>query len=152
MTIIIIMSVYKMPLYTFTQAILHTPPKTHTYKHCWNHVMRVTLKISAIVLTLLLSGVCYGQTRDFSNAHKKIERALEGSAEFPGSDAIWVKHDTLLIAVAKNTINEKKYAEQVCDSLKAYGFGSQNVQLIIVDQDELRSRNQWSQLAERQCK
>ncbi|CAA0082737.1 hypothetical protein [Zhongshania aliphaticivorans] len=114
--------------------------------------MKAKLSFSAIIITLLLSGVCHGQTRDFSSAHKKIERALEGSAGFPGSDAIWVKHNTLLIAVAKNTINEKKYAKRVCDFLNSNGFGSQKVELIIVDQDELRSHNQWSQLAERQCK
>ena len=113
--------------------------------------MKARFTFSATILTLLLSNHLYAQTRDFSSAHKKSERALEGAVGFPGSDAIWVKHNALLIAVAKGAVNEKKYAKQVCRFLGANGFSSQKVSVIIVDQAELRSHNQWSQLAEAQC-
>ena len=69
--------------------------------------MKARFTFSATILTLLLSNHLYAQTRDFSSAHKKIERALEGAVGFPGSDAIWVKHNALLIAVAKGAVNEK---------------------------------------------
>ncbi|MBU0538728.1 MAG: hypothetical protein KKF24_05760 [Gammaproteobacteria bacterium] len=114
--------------------------------------MKARISYGAIILSLFICGISHAQTRDFSSAHKKIERALEGTSGFPGSDAIWVKHDVLLIAVAKGAINEKKYAKQVCSFLNTNGFASQKVSVIIVDQAELRNRNQWSQLAEAQCK
>ena len=113
--------------------------------------MKARLIYGAIILVLTCSSHLNAQSRDFSSAHKKIERALEGAVGFPGSDAIWVKHNALLIAVAKGAVNEKKYAKQVCTFLGANGFSSQKVTVIIVDQAELRSHNQWSQLAEAQC-
>ncbi|WP_269619262.1 hypothetical protein [Zhongshania sp. BJYM1] len=113
--------------------------------------MSVRITGIAISLTLFFCGAIHAQTQDFSAAHRKIERALEGSAGFPGSDAIWVRHNALLIAVEKGAINEKKYAKQVCGFLNANGFSTQKVNIIIFDQSELRSHNTWSQLAEVQC-
>ncbi|CAA0078224.1 Uncharacterised protein [Zhongshania aliphaticivorans] len=109
--------------------------------------------IASVVIIILLFSVCStAQIRDFSTAHKKIERALEGRAGFPGSDAIWVAHNVLGITVIKDVINEKKYAKDVCNFLAENGFSSQKVTVNIVDQNELRSYNRWSQLASVQCK
>jgi hypothetical protein len=87
---------------------------------------------------------------DFSNAHKKIERSLE-RAQNSSVDAMWVQHNVLLIAVNKNRGKHKAYAKSVCQFLAQHGFAAQQTKVIITDKEILRSRNQWSQLAERDC-
>ncbi len=88
---------------------------------------------------------------DFSNAHKKIERAIESAANKSPVDAMWIRHDALLIAVNKEKTNAKSYAKGVCQFLAENGFAAQRTTVVIADQALLRKRNQVLQLAELRC-
>lgn len=88
---------------------------------------------------------------NFSNGHKKIERALE-RAQNGNVDAMWTQHNVLVIAIEKGYFNAKDYAKSVCGFLRENGFGEYKTKIVIADKDVLASRNQWSQLAERNCK
>jgi hypothetical protein len=88
---------------------------------------------------------------NFSNGHKKIERALE-RAQNGNVDVIWTQHNNLVIAIEKDHFNAKNYAKSVCEFLLANGFTEGKTKIVIADKDVLTSQNQWSQLAERDCK
>ena len=100
---------------------------------------------------LFCSGAILAQSKEFSKAHKKIERAIEGAAIKAPVDAMWIRHDALLIAVNKDKTNAKNYAQGVCDFLAENGFAAQHTNVVIADQAMLRKRNQVIQLAERRC-
>jgi len=100
---------------------------------------------------VLCSGALHAQSKDFSNAHKKIERAIESAASKTPVDAMWIRHNTLLIAVNKEKTSTKSYAKGVCQFLAENGFAAQHTTVVIADQALLRKRNQVQQLAEQRC-
>ncbi len=106
---------------------------------------------SAILPIALLTILPAQANSDFSNAHKKIERAIESAANKSPVDAMWIRHDALLIAVDKEETNAKSYAKGVCQFLAQNGFAVQHTTVVIADQDALRLHNQVTQLAERRC-
>ena len=109
-------------------------------------------KSAAIATIVLLSSAMPAQAgSDFSNAHKKIERAIESAANKSPVDAMWIRHDALLIAVNKEKTSAKSYAKGVCQFLAENGFAAQHTTVVIADQAMLRKRNQVVQLAEQRC-
>ncbi|MEX1670038.1 hypothetical protein AB4876_14040 [Zhongshania guokunii] len=116
----------------------------------------LAVKVQALTFSigccaLLGSSALHAQSKDFSNAHKKIERAIESAANKNPVDAMWVRHDALLIAVNKDETNAKSYAKGVCEFLTQNGFALQHTTIVIADQAALRLHNRVMQLAERRC-
>jgi hypothetical protein len=79
--------------------------------------------------------------------YSALERALNGNI-----DAIWTQHNVLVIAIMKDHFNAKNYAKSECRVLLENGFAESKTKIVITDKDILASQNQWSQLAERDCK
>jgi hypothetical protein len=116
-------------------------PKPYTF----NAILAIAL------LSITLTSLTTHAGSDFSNAHKKIARAIENAAIKSPVDAMWVRHNTLLIAVKKEKTNAKNYAKGVCDFLAQNGFSAQLTTVVIADQAMLRLGNKVVQLAERRC-
>ncbi|MEX1666332.1 hypothetical protein [Zhongshania arctica] len=110
-----------------------------------------TAFITMTLFTSTLVIVPANASPSFSNGHEKIERALE-RAQNGNVDAIWTQHNVLVIAIAKDHFNAKNYAKSVCGFLLTNGFAKAKTKIVITDKDVLASKNQWSQLAERDCK
>ncbi|MFT4917695.1 MAG: hypothetical protein ACI8RU_000306 [Zhongshania aliphaticivorans] len=109
---------------------------------------------TTISIVLLSSGLTILPAQagpEFSNAHKKIERAIETAASKSPVDAMWLRHDALLIAVDKDKTNAKNYAKGICEFLAENGFAAQHTSVVITDQAMLRKRNQVIKLSERRC-
>jgi hypothetical protein len=110
-----------------------------------------TALITVALFTITLVILPANASPHFSNGHKKIERALE-RAQNGDVDAIWTQHNALVIAIAKDHFNAKNYAKSVCVFLLENGFAERKIKIIITNKDVLTKQNQWSQLAERDCK
>lgn len=65
--------------------------------------------------------------------------------------AKWLRPNALVLAVEKGNVNEKQYAKTVCAKLQRFGFGSQDVTVMITEASALRQNQLGPISSQRRC-
>lgn len=113
--------------------------------------MNRPLKVIFCASFLLFVAPLQAQTPTFSSAHQKIAKHFLSDTHYPAERAFWIRHNELVLAVNKTKIDEKEYAKMVCTKLQRFGFGSQDVTIMITEASALRKNQLGPVLSQRRC-
>ena len=103
-----------------------------------------------VAVAALLAG-SGAHSSDFSSGHDKILRHFRAVAQPKASEAVWLQHNVLLLAVPTQGLDEDDYAEAACADLLRFGFSTPGLTVRIADPDKMRNNRSDAIIAEERC-